>query len=121
MFLAIAGFIFFGLIIVIGLLASTFLAAFNQNDTNSGVPEWFYLVIFLILVVVDFLPVLFLFRFSKYTSSAVSTLNKKELHIAIKNLKLFFVYFGVLFIIVITLYIVGLVVAGTSLEFIKGL
>jgi hypothetical protein len=121
MFLAIIGFIFLGLIIVIGLIAGTFLSAFSSGKTGLGVPESVIMVIFLVLAVVYFFPVLFLFRFSKHTAHAVQILDKHELHKAIKNLKSYFVYLGVLIIIILSFYVVALIVAGTSMAFLKGL
>jgi hypothetical protein len=44
-----------------------------------------------------------------------------EFHKAIKNLKSCFVYIGVLIIIILSLYIVVLIVAGSSMAFLKGL
>lgn len=121
MFLAIIGFIILGLIIIIGLIAGTFLTAFNSGGKDLGIPESLMFVPILLLAVIYFFPVLFLFRFSKHTSHAVQTLDKLEFHKAIKNLKSFFVYIGVLIIIFLSLYIVVLIVAGSSLAFLKGL
>jgi hypothetical protein len=121
MFLAIIGFIILGLIIIIGLIAGTFLTAFNSGGKDLGIPESLMFVPILLLAVIYFFPVLFLFRFSKHTSHAVQTLDKLEFHKAIKNLKSFFVYIGVLIIIILSLYIVVLIVAGSSLAFLKGL
>jgi len=121
MFLAIIGFITLGLIIIIGLIAGTFLTAFNSGEKGLGIPESLMFVPILLLAVIYFFPVLFLFRFSKHTSHAVQTLDKMEFHKAIKNLKSFFVYIGVLIIIILSLYIVVLIVAGSSLAFLKGL
>jgi hypothetical protein len=121
MFLAIIGFIILGLIVIIGLIAGTFLTAFNSGGKDLGIPESLMFVPILLLAVIYFFPVLFLFRFSKHTSHAVQTLDKLELHKAIKNLKLCFVYIGVLIIIILSLYIVVLIVAGSSMAFLKGL
>ena len=121
MFLAIIGFIILGLIIIIGLIAGTFLTAFNSGGKDLGIPESLMFVPILLLAVIYFFPVLFLFRFSKHTSHAVQTLDKLEFHKAIKNLKSFFVYIGVLIIIILSLYIVVLIIAGSSLAFLKGL
>jgi MFS family permease len=121
MFLAIIGFIFLGLFIVIGVIAGTFLSAFNSGKTGLGIPESLMFVIFLVLAVICFFPILFLFRFSKHTANAVLTLDKQELHKAFKNLKSYFVYLGVLIIIVLTFYVVALIVAGTSMAFLKSL
>jgi hypothetical protein len=121
MFLAIIGFIILGLIVVIGLIAGTFLTAFNSGEKALGIPESLMFVPILILAVIYFFPVLFLFRFSKHTSHAIQTLDKLELHKAIKNLKFCFAYIGILIIIIFSLYIVVLIVAGSSMAFLKGL
>jgi len=121
MFLAIIGFIFLGLFIVIGIIAGTFLTAFNTGEKSLGIPESLMFVIFFVLVVIIYFPLHFLFRFSKHTSKAVSTNDKQELHKAFKNLKFYFAYLGILIIIVLILYIVALVLVGTSMAFLKGL
>ena len=121
MFLAILGFIFLGLIIVIGLIAGTFLSAFNNSDTTQGVPESILFASLFLLAVIYFFPVLFLFRFSKHTSAAVMTLDEKKLQKAFKNLRLYFVYLGVLVIIVLSFYIIALIVSGASPAFLKSL
>ena len=121
MFLAISGFIFLGLIIIIGLIAGTFLTAFSSGEKGLGIPESLMFVPVLFIAVVYFFPVLFLFRFSKHASHAVHKLDKLELHKAIKNLKFYFVYIGVLIILVFSLYVAILIVAGSSMAFLKGL
>ena len=121
MFLAIIGFIFLGLFIIIGLIAGTFLTAFNSGEKGLGVPESLMFVPVLLQAAIFFFPVLFLFRFSKHTSHAIQNLDKLRLHKAIKNLKYYFAYIGILLIIVLSLYIVVLIVAGSSLAFLKGL
>ena len=121
MFLAISGFIFLGLIIIIGLIAGTFLTAFSSGEKGLGIPESLMFVPILFIAVVYFFPVLFLFRFSKHASHAVHKLDKLELHKAIKNLKFYFVYIGVLIILIFSLYVAILIVAGSSMAFLKGL
>ena len=68
-----------------------------------------------------YFPVMFLFRFSKHAANAVQTLNKEELHKAFRYLKSYFVYMGVLLIVVLVIYFIGLVVAGASMAFLKGM
>jgi hypothetical protein len=121
MFLAIVGFIFLGLLIIIGLIAGTFLTAFSTGEKGLGIPDSLMFIPVVILIVLYFFPVLFLFRFSKHTSHALHTLDKLELHKAIKNLKAFFAYIGILIIIILSIYIVVLIIAGSSMAFLKGL
>jgi hypothetical protein len=121
MFLAIIGFIFLGLILIIGLLAGTFLTAFSSGGKGSGIPESLMFISVLLIAIVYFFPVLFLFRFSKHTSHAIHNLDKLELNKAIKNLKFYFAYLGVLIILIFSFYIVVLIIAGSSMAFLKGL
>lgn len=121
MFMAIMGFIFLGIIMLVGVIAGVFFSAFDSN-LNSTVLSDFLVGVFIILVgVVYFSPLLFLFRFSKHTAKAVNTLDKEELYKAIKNLKSYFVFTGILIIIILAVYAVALVMAGTSMAFLNGL
>jgi hypothetical protein len=121
MFLAIVGFIFLSLLVLISLIAGTFLTAFNTGEKRLGIPESLMFIPVLVLGVIYFFPVLYLFRFSKHSHHAIQKVDKLEFHKAIKNLKACLAYFGVLIIIILSLYIVVLIVAGSSLAFLKGL
>lgn len=121
MFLAIVGFIFLGIMIVVGLIAGTFLKTFSSGENSFGISDSLMIVPIIIISIIYFFPVLFLFRFSKYLSRAIQNLDKLQFHKAIKNLKLYFAYIGILIIIVLSIYIVILIVAGSSVAFLKGL
>jgi len=121
MFLSVLGFIFFGLIIILGLLTGTFLTAFSNSDKTPGIPDALLVAAFAGLALINFFPILFLFRFSKHISNAVSRHDPREMHIAVKYLKRFFVYIGVILIAVIALYIASIILEGTSIAFIRGL
>ena len=121
MFLAVSGFIFLGIIITLGLITGTFLTAFSNSDKIPGMPDALLYAAFITVTLIIFFPILFLFRFSKHTSKAVSTLDKKEMHIAIRYLKRYFIYIGVLLIVILALYIAGIILAGTSAAFLQSL
>jgi len=121
MFLAILGFIGIGFMLIIGLFAGVFLSVFNTEQVPLGFPEWIIFVFILAFAVLYFFPVLFLFRFSRHTSNAVKTLDKQELNLAFKNLRSYYVYVGILVIVVLSMYIVAFIVAGASLAFLKDL
>ena len=121
MFLAVSGFIFLGLIITLGLITGTFLTAFSNSDKMPGIPDALVYASFIAVTLIIFFPILFLFRFSKHTSKVVSTLDSKEMNIAIKYLKRYFIYTGVLLIVIISVYIASLILAGTSAAFLQGL
>lgn len=119
-FIAILGFMFLGLMLAIGLIAGTFLSAFNTGETGPGIPESFLLISYFVVGIVFFFPNLFMFRFSKHTAHAIQNLDKTELHKAFRNLKLYFVWFGVLLILILSFYFVTLILSGTSMTFLKG-
>ena len=121
MFLSVLGFIFFGLIITLGLLTGTFLTAFSNSDKTTGIPDAILVAAFAGFAMINFFPILFLFRFSKHISNAVSTLNSREMHIAIKYLKRFFVYIGIILIAVIAIYVASIILEGTSIAFLRGI
>ncbi len=121
MFHAILGFIFLGLFVITGAIAGTFLTAFSIGKSGLGLNELSVLAIVFILAVAYFFPLLFLFRFSKYSAHVVQMQNKKDLNKALKNLKAYFVYLGVILIICLVLYFVALYLSGSSLTLIKGL
>jgi uncharacterized BrkB/YihY/UPF0761 family membrane protein len=121
MFLAIIGFIFLGLIIVMGLVAGTFFNTFSSVSADRGMPGYLVFLPVIGVTIIYFFPVLFLFRFSKHSALAVATYDKMELHKAVKNLKYYFAYLGTLIIIVFLVYFSVLIIAGSSVAFLKGL
>lgn len=121
MFMAILSFIFIGFLIIAGIIATTFLSALSNSESNIGFPEWLLIIIILVFAAIYFFPVLFLFRFSSHTGKAVAMLDKGELQKAFKNLKSYFVYIGILIIIVISFYLILLIFAGSSLALLRGL
>jgi hypothetical protein len=121
MFIAIVGFILLGLLLIIGLIAGTFLSAFKSGETGLGIPESLALIVVFVMALIYFFPVFFLFRFSKHTAKAVQTLNKEELHKAFISLKSYVVYLGVLIILGLSVYLVALIFAGSAIAFLKGL
>jgi hypothetical protein len=121
MFLAVSGFIFLGLIVVLGILAGTFLTAFNRNGgTTSGLSDLVLMAGFVGLALINLFPIFFLFRFSVHTSNAISNTDSAELTRAVRYLKRFFLYLGILLIVLIVFYISVLIITGTTEIFPKG-
>jgi hypothetical protein len=108
MFLSVTGFIFLGLIIIIGMLTGTFLSAFNLSDKTPGMPDFLLMSGFGIAAIVNFFPIFFLYRFSVHAANGVSTRNPEEIHKAFRFLKRFFLFIGVLLIVAIVSYLGGL-------------
>jgi hypothetical protein len=121
MFLAVTGFIILGLVIVIGLIAGTFLTVFKLADKGPGFSESLMFIPVLLLGIIYFFPGLFLFRFSRHSGNAIKTLDKKDLQKAFRSLKSYFVYTGALIIFALLCYVAIIVFEGTTLTFLKGL
>jgi hypothetical protein len=134
MFLAILGFISLGIMLLIGLLAGSFLTAFTSRMSGmqgmegmegakaaGGVATVFIFIILLIFAVIYFFPLLYLFRFSSHTKKAVANLDANEMQLGFKNLKSFWKYLGILTIIILALYLLVLIIAGGSLAMLSGM
>jgi mannose/fructose/N-acetylgalactosamine-specific phosphotransferase system component IIC len=114
MFLAVIGYIFLGLFVILGLLAGTFLSTFKSGETLLGIPETYTLIAVPVSAIVMFFPGVYLFRYSKYMAVAVHNYDKKALNKSLKNLKKYFAYLGILVIVILILYLIAVVVAGTT-------
>lgn len=121
MFLAVSGFISLGLIVILGIITGTFLTAFNNSTRIPGIPDSMLVGGFILLALIDFFPVVFLFRFSKHIANAVTSLDNREMLRALKSLKRFFLFLGVILIILIMAYIGGLILFSNYAGFLKGL
>ncbi len=121
MFLSVLGFIFLGLLVVAGLATSLFLTTFKTQEANLGIPESLMIIIFVVIGAIYFFPVFFLFRFSRNTRDAVQNFDQQKLSKGFRNLRLYFTYIGIMVIVVISIYIMLLFVAGASMSFLKGM
>ncbi len=119
MFLSIMGFIVIGILVIIGSFTGVFLSVFNKGNTLTGFPEWLVLIVLLLMAVISFSPILYLFRFSKYMSEAVKSLDKQELNKAFKNLKSYYVFTGILVILILVIYVIVIITTGVSVAFLK--
>lgn len=119
MFLALLGFIVVGFLLITGLVAGTFFSFFKSDEVGLGVLESLTLILSVIIAAVYFLPVLFLFRFSRQVARALKSSGQEEIRKAFRNLRAFFTYIGVLAILVILIYIAALLITGTSIAFPK--
>lgn len=109
-FLAILGFIVIGLMILAGIIISLVFTSLN-TPKMPGILGIFYPFIFIIMGVLYFFPSYFLFQFSKYTSMTLRERSTELFSKAMKFLKYYYRYTGILVIIVIGFYVIFFVVA----------
>jgi len=124
-FLSILGFLFIGLIVVLGVLMGVFLPILNDNPDVSTLGASFgggaIMSIYILIAVVYFFPILYLYRFAKKIITAVDENDESYLESGFMNLKSMFKFMGILSIIMIAVYvliivgaILGGVIAGLS-------
>jgi len=111
MFFAILGFIGIGFMVLLALfmgIASSIGTAFG------GMHETWILVVFtlvyLLLAGLYVMPVLYLLRFSTKMKTAIETSDQNNLVLAFQNLKSHFKYVGIMTIVIMGLYILGIFV-----------
>jgi len=141
MFFAILGFVVIGLMLAGGALAGTLMKGiFSGMGNVSGIDEMegfdgmeglenagalgglaggFMFVLMLIVAAIYFFPLLFLLRFSRYTSKAIQTLDPSLLTLGLKNLKSYWMYVGILVIILLIVYLLIFLIAGASMAFLS--
>lgn len=109
-FIAIIGFVFCGLMVVIALFAgSMFASMFASMGSGMGmVGGGVFTVVYLIFAALWFFPCLYLFRFATQMQSAIQSNEQVKLQYSIRNLKAYFRFLGILFIIVLAFYALGI-------------
>lgn len=105
-FLAILGFIMVGLVILGGMIAAVGFS--NYGGGSKGV----FFLMFLLYAVLMFFPSLWLFNFANKSRLAIDSNDSDDLRVAMKNLKNFFLFQGIMIIILLSLYLIALVAIG---------
>jgi hypothetical protein len=115
-FLAIAGFIFCGLMVIGGIAASALMSTLS---TYSIIPFMKYLgFLYIIFAIILFFPCLYLLKFSNKTQNALTAASHENLETAFANLKSFFKFYGVFTIVILVLYAL-IFLAGISGMFMR--
>lgn len=120
-FLSIIGFVFAALTAITALSANALIGAVTAVSPDSPLLKVGALGLtigYLLLAFVIFYPSLQLFRFSMSTTQAVLFADQQSLSIAMKKLKSFFKFYGIMTIVFIGFYflvIIASVLGGTAL------
>ncbi len=116
-FLAIMGFIFCGLMVIIAFFIP---AVFTQLPQYNTMPSSFsagmkigMTVVYLLLALVMFFPCFYLYKFSVKMQSSVKSISQENFDESLMNLKSMFKFYGVFTIIMLSFY--TLIIIGTIL------
>ena len=116
MFLAILGFIFIGLMVIIGAIMGVAMAAIPDNNPAFGgsmnpfmAIKGYLGIFYILLAVLYFFPVYYLFNYAKGIKQAVQSGNSDVLSNALVSLKSHHKFLGIMTIVMIALYIIGII------------
>lgn len=118
-FLGIMGFIFCGLLVIIGFFAGTiFSRAFSQmgGDMKMGMGS-FMTIIYILIAILYFFPCLYLFNFSTKMQRALQENDQGSLADSFKNLKSCFKFLGIMTIVILAFYVLAIIVAIAGASF----
>lgn len=112
-FLAILGFCFIGLCVVVAMFAGTI---FSSMGSELPYPGYMFAGIYLVIGFLYFFPVYYLFRFSNKIRTALYTKSNPDLDSAFENLKAHYKFIGIMMIIVMSFYVLigGAALIGAS-------
>lgn len=116
-FLSIVGFIGCGLMVLGGLLFGSLFSYMTKNAepetaaVAGGLFSSLYAASAILGAVLVFFPSLYLFRFSSKMRIATNNNDQPALTDSLKNLKSFFKFYGIVTIIVLSIYVLAIVAA----------
>ncbi len=116
-FLSILGFIFCALIVLVALLAGTFMSTLLSQFESQGmaglgsISGTVIIIYYLLIAVLYFFPCLFLFNFSSKMQTAIRNNDQIYLNNSFKNLKSLFKFWGILTVIFLCIFAVGIIFA----------
>ena len=119
-FLAIAGFFFLFLMILVGLYTSITLSRYENmySGRSAGgmatVLSTTTAITYIVVAVVWFFPLLFLLRFSTAMKTGILSNDQDKVAIAFQNLKVCFRYLGIVTIIGLVLTLLGILLGIAS-------
>jgi ABC-type multidrug transport system fused ATPase/permease subunit len=124
-FLAIVGMVCLGLLVVFGLFYSIWISsAINRLQSQMSFPSQTAYdrgiaagsaLMFVVMAVVGFFPLLYMFRFSSQMRTALYGNDQENLNSSFRNLKRYFRYFGVITLVGMGIWIIWLLVMGTAI------
>ncbi|QKG81055.1 DUF5362 family protein [Tenuifilum thalassicum] len=107
-FLAIVGYVFLGIIVLVGLL---FIVGVSWLNSFSANPARFAGVIYFIIALVYYFPINFLHKFSNSIRNGLESDSETMVTFGFQNLKSLFKFMGIITIIVLAIYVLFFLIA----------
>lgn len=114
-FIAIMGFIGIGIMVVFGMFFGTIMGMVSRLEgSETTLPSFFggiITVVYILLALLYFFPVKYLYDFSSKVKRAVELSDQDLFSEGILKLKSHYKYIGILMIVMLALYIVGIIIS----------
>jgi hypothetical protein len=110
-FLAVVGFIFCGLSLLMAVLfASVFASLFNSLGSGGlGMSGGWLAFVYVCIALVNFFPCLYLYNFAHRMQLALESNDQEQLNISFRNMRAFYRFVGVLMILCLGLWLLFIV------------
>lgn len=120
-FMAIMGFIGSGFLLLCSIFIGSFLSAaflrMGSGAAGLGYMGGFLSFIYVAIAIIYFFPCLYLYNFASKMQIALRSNDQDQLSLSFKNLKSCYRFVGILMIIVLALWVLGIVLALIGLAF----
>ena len=110
-FLAIAGFIFCGLFVVVAILVLSLLSSlFNSVGAQGvyGIGALPIAFVYVLIAVLNFFPCLYLYNFATRMQTALRSNDQEQLNTSFRNMRAFYRFVGVMMIIALGFFLLGI-------------
>lgn len=108
-FLAIAGFIGLGILVLLGLCMVVGFSVF-ASISHVGFPVGIFGFLYVIIAALYFFPLNYMYKFSIQLTRGIKLNNQESVNYGFENLKSLFKFMGILTIIVLSVYALAIVV-----------
>ncbi|MBN8852588.1 MAG: hypothetical protein BGO55_02425 [Sphingobacteriales bacterium 50-39] len=113
-FLAIVGFIFCGLFAIFGLFAGSLIGRMYSSvgvGQSGAMGGAFFSIVYILIALLYFFPCLYTFNFAKKMQVALASNDQAQLNQSFRNLKACYRFLGILMVICLSLWGLGIIFA----------
>ena len=110
-FLSILGFVYMGLMVVLGFSFGLIMSSFGPRTGAPTPPSFLFGLIYVVIAIIYFFPILYLYKFSLRAKQSIQTSSTSDFTAALKNLTSHYTYIGILAVIAIAFMLLGVSIA----------
>lgn len=115
-FIAIVGFVFLGLLLLLGLFAGFGVSALGDVYVEAAMGAGFgvgMMMVYLLMGLLYFFPIFYLYKYATLIKPAIQHSNQEQFNLALSYQRRMFKFIGIMFLVILGLYAV-LILAGIA-------